>query len=188
MKLFVLIFVFALFLALTGCGNTVLAGGDPVADAKNTLTAAAITPSPTATSIPNQKAIVVLINDTLEKGLDPLSKTLDADYQVVDIYFIGDANGYLITFRVDVRCTCVNNTNCCTTERTFVVIANTLKAVREKIINQMPPTVANVQVSCFDHYRQIGTAVVSWGDLVSYFTEKISGDQLGSRVFILPGQ
>jgi hypothetical protein len=161
--------------------------------AQQTIAAASFTPKvvyyPTpslSTPDPRANIIVSKLNESLSLTIDPLSASLDARYQVVDVSFLNNnTNQPLITLAISVRCECVNNSNCCTPERTFIAIVDAMKATHEVIYTQVPTTVIQVQVSCFEHSRQIGTAIVGWSDLIEYFRGTTNGYQLGNRVMIL---
>lgn len=155
--------------------------------AVQTLTAAAYTPTATSTPDPDESAIVILLNRGLSETIDPLSQTIDARYQVVDASFPTGADGIPTSFRIDVRCECISAANCCTPERTFVVTTTAMKVVAEKIARQVPVTVANLQIACFDHASQSGLMIANWEDVVAYFTGAINGFQLGARVVKLAG-
>lgn len=174
--------VLALCLTLAGCTGD---GGMPTIPPKDlTMIAATVVPPPTAIPISPEMAIVLLTNDALERFTDPLAKTLDADYLVLDVHFAASADGQLVLFLIKARCQCANNTNCCMLERTFVVVVNAMKAVHGKISGYIPANVDKVQVSCLDRSRPLGMVEASWNDLESFFTEAISGGQFGSRVQI----
>jgi hypothetical protein len=85
--------------------------------------------------------------------------------------------------RVDVRCECAINGQCCIPERTFVVTIASLKKRGEKILEQVPGTVNELKVVCYDHLTQVGVMSASWMDIKGYFLEQINGYQLGSRVY-----
>lgn len=170
---------------LVACGNSLTP--EQLTMAVQTLTAAAYTPTATSTPDPDESAIVILLNRGLAETIDPLSQTMDARYQVVDASFPASADGIPTSFRIDVRCECISAANCCTPERTFVILTAAMKAVVEKIARQVPLTVANLQVTCFDRTAQSGLMIANWNDMVAYFTGTINGFQLGARVTKLPG-
>jgi hypothetical protein len=189
MKRFVLVLVGVLFLALAGCMGTTESPSVHATNANNTLTAVYTTPSPTGTPVPNNKVLIQVLNTTLgtDVVLDDLSKALDAHYEVMDIRFI-PPDGELFIVQIYVRCICIKNDNCCTTERTFIIIANTMRAANEQIIGRIPDTVLEVNVFCLaNNDVSIGMARVNWEDLKSYITNgSVGGYQLGIRTGFTP--
>jgi hypothetical protein len=192
MKRFVVVFVGTLFILLTGflagCGIVPTTSPEThTTNAYGTLTAIVITPSPTATSVPNENAIIQVLNTALEnnKVVDDLSKAIDAYYQAMDIRFSKNLAGELTSLQIDMRCICVKNTACCTSERTFVVLANAMKAANKQIIERMPSTIQDVQIWCYNGEQPIGIIMVLWSDLQGYIaTDTVGGYQLGSRIMI----
>ncbi len=183
MKRLVLPALCFVLLALAGCGDDLSTA--QMANAVKTLTATVLPPTYTPTPDPDESAIVILLNRGLDQTIDPLSQTIDARYQVLDASFPLGADQVSSTFRIDVRCECINGASCCTLERTFIVLTNAMKLGVEKIAKQVPPTVTDVQVVSLDRNTQIGVMVVSWRDLWDYFRGAINGFQLGSRVITL---
>ena len=182
MQRFLNVIVLTIFLALAACS-----GGLPTASPQQMTAAAAPTPEPpTAVPIPPEKAIVLLANDALERLADPLSQTVDANYQVLDVHLAPSADGLTMTLAIEARCECVNNTNCCSLQRTFVVVANAMKAAHGKIRAYIPVNIGKVRISCRDHTRDLGVAESIWADMDAYFTEVITGSQFGNRVIFSP--
>jgi len=64
----------------------------------------------------------------------------------------------------------------------FVVTMAAMKNRADKIIEQVPGTVSEVRVVCFDHGTQIGIMYAWWTDVKGYLLDQINGYQLGSRV------
>ncbi len=185
MKRLVLPILFFIFFALVSCSDDLSTA--QMENAVKTLTATVLPPTFTSTPDPDESAIVMLLNRGLEQTTDPLSQTIDARYQVLDASFPLGADQVPSTFRIDVRCECVNGTSCCTLERTFIVLTQAMKPGIAKIAQQVPATVMDTQVVSLDHSTQIGMIVVSWRDLLDYFRGAINGFQLGSRVITLKG-
>lgn len=92
-----------------------------------------MTPTITATHIPNAMAMVEKINSILNNDtvVDDLSKAIDAHYQVMNIHF-EPAGSTVIIFQLDVLCICVQSANCFVPERTFVVLAHAMKVLGKK--------------------------------------------------------
>ena len=183
MRRMVAAFSLVLLLALVACVASELSTAQ-MASAVQTLTATVLPPTVTPTPDPDESTIVLLLNHGLEQTADPLSQTVDARYQVIDVSFPLDINNKASTFLIEVRCECVNG-YCCTAERTFVIFVNAMQSVADKIARQIPGTVTNMQVSCLEHTSSIGIVFVAWNDMAEYLTGKINGFQLGGRVIKL---
>jgi hypothetical protein len=188
MKRFVLVLVGALFLALAGCGE--ITTEQAVAGAQQTIEVASLVPTATPTPVINEMAMIEKINANLseEKVVDSLSRTVDAIYQVTNISFdLG--GGTAIIFQIDIMCTCVRNQNCCVPERMFVVLVHAMKATGNQIIQNVPTTIQEVNISCFHGTYMIGIAHVSWENLQNYLVasdNQIGGYQLGGQVVVTP--
>ena len=175
-------FALTIFLALAACG-----GGLPTASpAEMTLAALPTQPPDTPIPIPPEKAIVMLTNDALDRLADPLSQTVDANYQALDVHFAPSADGLTMTLNIDARCECANNANCCSLQRTFVVVTNAMKTVHGKIKAYIPINMGKVRMACRDHSRDLGVAEANWTDMDNYFSEAITGSQFGNRVTFFP--
>lgn len=183
MRRMIVAFSFVLLLVLVACVASDLSTAQ-MASAVQTLTATVLPPTVTPTPDPDESTIVLLLNHGLEQTADPLSQTVDARYQVIDVSFPLDINNKASTFLINVRCECVNG-SCCTAERTFVVFVNAMKSVVDKVARHVPGTVTNMQVSCLEHTSSIGMVLVGWNDMADYLTGKINGFQLGGRVIKL---
>lgn len=152
-------------------------------DAILTLTATVMTPTITATPIPNTARLVEILNRNLV-GADPLADTVDARYSVLDVQFAADAEHNLVTLKVNVECECVYS-SCCSTERTFVQLMHAMVAkpkTMDEIRAQIPATIVEVQVAAFDHMQPRGTILVQWADVLLYAAGQINGNQLGARI------
>ena len=180
-RLFPAILLFLLLL-LNACGNTPMdissAQGTAVGQ---TQTAIMWTPTITPTPDPNESKIVEWLNDDLSSA-DALEKTLDANYQAVDVSFPFMPGSSPTVFRVDIRCECAVNTPCCSPERMFVVTIAAMKNRADKIIGQVPGSISQVKVVCFDHANLVGVMFALWADVKGYLLDEINGYQLGSRV------
>ena len=172
-----------LFILLNACGND--PPGVPPAQGTavgQTQTAAVWTPTITSTPDPNEAKIVEWLNEELS-GADPLQKTLEANYQAVDVFFPWVSSGLSTVFRLDIRCECTINMQCCIPERMFILTMGAMKNRHEKIIEQVPNNVSEVRVVCYDHGTQIGVMFAWWADVKGYLLDQLNGYQLGSRVY-----
>lgn len=182
MKRVLFVFPIVLFILLNACAGDVTVIAPPVGTAvAETQTASIWTPTISPTPDPNESKIVEWLNAELSNA-DSLEQTIDARYQVVDVSFPA-INGLASVIRVDVRCECAMNGQCCMPERMFVVTIGSFKKRADKILEQVPGTVNELKVVCYDHVTQVGVMSASWMDVKSYFLEQLNGYQLGSRVY-----
>lgn len=147
-----------------------------------TQTAAVWTPTITSTPDPNESKIVEWLNAELS-SVDALEQILDASYQVQDVLFPPAASGSSIVFRVDIRCQCAVNTQCCVPERAFVTTLSAMKNRADKIVVQVPGNVSELKVVCFNNGQYIAVVAALWQDVKSYLLKEINGYQFGSRVY-----
>lgn len=147
----------------------------------HTQTATMWTPLPTATPDPDEAKIVEWMNEGL-LAADPLERTIDAQYQVMDASFPYGPTSAMI-FRVDMRCECPSNAQCCVPERMFVIAMRAIRRHKDDIIGQVPGNATEVHLVCYNHKTPIGVMVARWADVKSYLQENINGFQLGSRVY-----
>ena len=184
MKRFISIVPVLLFMLLNACADASVSAISPDVGTAvgQTQTAAMWTPTITFTPDPDEPKIVEWLNEALAEA-DPLEKTLDASYRAVDVSFPFIAGGPSTVFRVDIRCECAVNTQCCIPERMFVLSMQAMKKRADKIIEQVPGSVSDVRVVCFDHGTQIGVMFAWWTDVKAYLLDQINGYQLGARVY-----
>jgi hypothetical protein len=116
-------------------------------------------------------------------GADALEQILDASYQVQDVLFPPASSGTSIVFRVDIRCQCAVNTQCCVPERIFVTALSAMKNRADKIVEQVPPNVSELKVVCFYNGQYIAVVAALWQDVRDYLLKQINGYQFGSRVY-----
>jgi hypothetical protein len=183
MKRFLFAIPFLLFIFLNACGNTDLEISPVVGTAVGeTQTAAIWTPTITSTPDPNESKIVEWLNAELASA-DSLEQILDASYQVQDVLFPPAASGSSIVFRVDIRCQCAVNTQCCVPERIFVATLSAMKNRADKIVGQAPANVSELKVVCFNNGLNIAVMAALWQDTKGYLLQEINGYQFGSRVY-----
>jgi hypothetical protein len=85
------------------------------------------------------------------------------------------------------RCECAGTSSCCIPERMFIVLTTAMKIEMQRIIRQVPDTVSNLRVGCFEHANQIGIIIANWEDMVGYLRGSINGFQLGARIIKYDG-
>jgi hypothetical protein len=183
MKRLLLIVPVVFITLLNACGNVPAAIPAEIGTAliqTQTATMWTVTVSPTVD--PNEANIVEWLNAEFSDA-DSLERTLDAQYQAVDMFFPTSLNGSTLLFRVDVRCTCTRVTACCTPERIFVATLRAMKNRQEKIMQQMPGNLSEIKVVCFEGWNYIGAMSAGWSDARGYMLGELSGFQLGARVF-----
>ena len=183
MKRFLFVIPFVLFVLLNACGNPAT-GIPPVVGTAvgSTQTAFIWTPTLTSTPDPNESKIVEWLNAELASG-DALEQMLDASYQVQDVLFPFALSGSSMVFRVDIRCQCAVNTQCCVPERIFVATLLAMKNRADKIFEQVPGNVSELKVVCFNSGLNIAVIGASWQDVRAYLQTEINGYQFGSRVY-----
>jgi len=67
------------------------------------------------------------------------------------------------------------------------VLTSAMRAEMQRIIRQVPGTVANLRVDCHDHATRIGMIMVAWDDMLGYLRGSINGFQLGARIVKFDG-
>jgi hypothetical protein len=171
-----------LLMLLNACDTTTTAiSPDTGTAVAYTQTAAMWTPPPTSTPDPNESDIVDWLNEGLSK-MDPLERTIDAHYQILDVSFLMGPTGPTI-FRMDIRCECVSNTRCCVPERMFVITMDVMKRHGNNIIKEVPGNTVEVHLFCYNQQTLIGIMAARWADVKDHLQDKINGFQLGSRVY-----
>jgi len=168
---------------LTACGSEGLTSSDMTA-AVQTMTATVMTPTITPTPAPNTNKIVLLLNEAV-RGVDPLAEMIDASFVVTDAVFIPNDMGKLTTLEIRIHCTCIRDIVCCTPGRTFVTLINALWTQFEKIGPEIPDTITELHVACYEDNFQEAMVIVGWRDVLAYIREEINGYQFSERVNIL---
>lgn len=174
--------VILLFLINSCAGPTATISPQQGTAVGQTQTASMWTLTFTASPDPPENKIVEWLNGGLANA-DPLEQTLDARYLVTGVSFPFAPGSSAQTFRVDLRCECSSNTNCCVPERMFVVLMMALKGEKDKIIKQVPTNVGVIKVICYDHTSQINVIGADWTEVKGYLEDKVSGYELGSHVY-----
>ena len=173
-----------LFIFLNACANSSASAISPNVGTNVAQTQTATMWTPTITPIPNPNTskIVEWLNQSfLER--DALEQSLDAKYQARDAFFPGAPSTAPTVFRVDIRCDCAFGTQCCVPERMFVLTMLALKGRADKILEQVPNSVNEVKLVCFNHDIQGEVLAASWVNVRAYLLDQINGTQLGSRVY-----
>ena len=181
MKRFLPVIPFVLLLFMNACGDNPLVISTAQWEAMiRTQTATMWTPAPTPTFNPNISVMVNWLNADLVSSINALRSSMDATYSVSSITF---QNHSPMTFRIDVKCICMNDADCCLPERTFVVILEALKRNSPTAVAQVPPDVTQMMVVCFNqHNAQVGAITVSWQAAKEYLQGYKSGYELGAQV------
>jgi hypothetical protein len=137
---------------------------------------------PTPTFNPNIPNMVNWLNDFLSTA-NPLGWTLDAEYHVTNISFAPVPNSVGSIFQVDVGCICMNSSECCIPERTFVVIVDSIKGYPDDFGAQVPSDTTYLRVVCSEHpsKKKIGSVTAPWLDVEAYLHGYVSGYQLAVR-------
>lgn len=183
MKRLLLVAPLGLFLLLHAC-LSVPAVIPPAIGTAVAQTQTAVMWTPTITPIPNpdEQMLVQWLNEVLTAA-DPLEQALDASSQVEDIAFPPITDTASLRLVVRVRCTCARDLDCCSLERMFVLTINAMKKKAGKVLDQVPPNVAEVWIVCHNHGTEIGVMNAWWGDVKDYLLDNINANMLSSRVF-----
>lgn len=184
MKRLLAILPIFLLILLNACADASASAIAPDIGTKvaQTQTASMWTPTITPIPDPNEPKIVEWLNEGLSAA-DPLERSLVANYQARDVFFPAAAGSPPTVFRVDIRCDCAFSTQCCVPEQMFVLTMLAMKNRTDKIIEQVPNSVSEVKVVCFNHEVQFAVLAASWSDARGYLLDQINGYQLGSRVY-----
>ncbi|MGB7875720.1 MAG: hypothetical protein WBL25_15165 [Anaerolineales bacterium] len=194
MKKFAAWVIFVTLILLNACGNVAIITDDIPPEVgthvAETQTAAMWTPTPTkpsATPVPDFVKIINALNGFI-KNHDPLGEAVDARFYITDLGFYETGSPLTkTTLWVIVECEYIQHSSC-TTERAFVLVMAAFRNEKTwKAINEfIPSTLINLQVIARNHRQYIGTANLSWNDVVNYVNNKITHEQLGNRISITP--
>lgn len=186
MRRFLLVMPVFLFVLLSACSGV---DAKMVQLVSQTLTATMWTPIPvtsTPSAVPKEAMMLNTLNEEFRKVSDPLERTFDAVFSVVDIGFDQSGNPLSTkTLRIHIQCDWILKSSC-TEQRAFVVFARVFKGMkpkpRKKITEQVPETVSIVQIKAFSHGSQLGIVEIGWRDLLLFANDDITGEQLAARV------
>jgi hypothetical protein len=195
LKWFPLLIFITLLVLFFAFGKPLESGSTSQAQATVTTTATLWVPtsalSPTAdTAMPN---IFYNLNMSIE-DMERLTKFNElehingASYQIVHVEFRPE-NGVPSIFQVDVRCECARNDQCCSSTQTFVVTMAAMDAVNyeQLLLNDVPASVRDLEVWCYDHASLDEVLSVPWVDVVSFLQDNLEGFKLWSKVTHVPG-
>ena len=179
------ILVILVFTACTAApANTNTVSPDALTSAVQTIEATLQSPTPSTTPETDTRSIIDLLNGVII-GSDPLSETVEAKFDVLDIRLpVDPTSKQVVTMEIDVECEWIFSDSC-TPEKGFVNLMHGFaadKKIMEKIRAQVPPTVKTLEVVTFDHRIMNGRIRVQWQDVVDFVAGKINGNQLGSRI------
>lgn len=187
MKRLLLIVPFVLLLLLNACGSdppTSAASSGAWTAIIGSQTATMWTITPTQTNNPYVPAMVSWLNIDLLSS-NSLGSTIDAQYIVNNITFpnLPNSSSPEFIFRIEVGCSCMNTGDCCTPERTFITIVETMKKFSTSF-PPIPPGVTQMMVVCSNQQTksQIGAIVASWQNVSSYLWGPLDGHQLGVQI------
>lgn len=184
MKRFLVVIPILLLLLINSCGEMpgTISPQDGTAVGQ-TQTASVWTPTITPSPNPPENKIVEWFNAELTKADQPedeLEKTLDAHYLVTGVSFPFAPGSSAQIFRVDIRCECSSNSNCCVPERMFVVLMKAMKG-NDKIAKNVPSNVGVIKVLCYDHTTQNFVIGADWTQVKGYLDGDVSGYELGAQ-------
>jgi hypothetical protein len=140
-----------------------------------TAVAAQLAASPTPESItistltPELSNMVSAINTDLSAA-SPLGWIMVAQYYVIDVTFDAIPKKTDWTAQVHVGCVCMNSTNCCIPERTFVVVVESMRRNFGYVPLMAFDGVGEFRVICSDlkAKEEIGTVSAPWSEVKAY--------------------
>jgi hypothetical protein len=117
------------------------------------------------------------------KNAQELEYEIGAEYDIVDAELMHENNLPNQVLEVRVNCFChADSRDCCSPERTFVIVMRRMEEFRDSILWMVPDTVAELRVYCMDHDNRVGTLEADWADVLNYLSGRISAKQFGIRV------
>jgi len=165
-------------------------------DIQPTSASAASTPQPTSGPLPTVDTRVRSIYYDLNMAIEDMERSTKfsmlehingASYQVVYVGFQPEG-GVPTTLQVNTRCECAGNAQCCNTMHTFVITMQAMDEVIHSgnyspaILNEIPSTLTEMEVQCFDHTNFLGKMTMPWSDVVSFFQGNLDAFRLWSEV------
>ena len=155
-------------------------------DFKNGGASAAVTtaqpPSgPLPTVDPRVRSIFYYLNMSIEDmerstKFNMLEHINGASYQVVYVGFQPE-NGIPTTLQVNTRCECAGNAQCCSPLHTLMI---TMQAMDDGIyepliLSEVPSSVTEMEVQCFDHTNFSGSMTMPWSDVITFLQSDLEG-------------
>jgi hypothetical protein len=136
-----------------------------------------------STNIPEIDNMISIINADLSNA-SPLGWIMDAQYYMIDVTFQDTPKKTDLIALVHVDCMCMNSTNCCIPERTFVVVVESMRKNYANVPLSAFERVGEFRVVCSDLKTKIEIGVVSasWNEVKAYL-ENPNGNkhQLGGH-------
>ena len=146
----------------------------------STQTATMWTPTVTPTFHSDVSRILKLLNEGLPQ--DDLEMAIDARYTAVDVWFPYKLDTSSRIFHIEIRCECVTNSQCCTSQHMFVLAMRALQYRADDIMEQVPENVIRVDVACFQNSRALGVLSAPWSEVKEYIKSNLDGYILGWHV------
>jgi hypothetical protein len=150
---------------------------DRIKNAVASQLAASVTPEARSVAIstltPELSNMVTAINTDLSTT-SPLGWIMDVQYYVIDVTFETIPRKTDWTALVHVDCVCMNNTNCCVPERTFVVVIESMRKNRDHVPLLAFEGVGEFRVICSDLKTKddIGTMSAPWNEVQAYILDR----------------
>ena len=131
------------------------------------------------TAMPQSQRIQNLMNNRLNIGrLDQLEESLVGKYEVIGVDF-----PYGTYFQVNMNCQCADgSSNCCDPERMFFITLQRMSQARDQILADVPATVQNLDVVCYDHNLAFAVVIAPWDKVKEFLNGVISAADLSTSV------
>jgi hypothetical protein len=141
----------------------------------------------TSTTIPTEDSVITAMIKSLNYDLatiSPLGSVMDAQYYVIDVLFLDIPNTSERNIQVNVKCTCMNDTDCCLPERTFVMIVESMRRNNSHNTLQSYGIFREFTVVCSNQQtgQPIKPMTVAWKDVKGYLTDPGRAYELGGHV------
>ena len=129
------------------------------------------------------------MNVALIGAADPLAETIGTSFRVIDAEVMTEPpNNLSAVLLIEMECHWVYSDSC-TPEEAFIALMNAIRTnqeVKDRITENIPPTVHTLQMVSFNDMIREGMIIVAWQHVVDYMNENINGTQLGARIVRMP--
>ena len=130
------------------------------------------------TAMPQSQRIQNLMNNRLNVGrLDQLEESLVGKYDVIGVDF-----PYGTYFQVNMNCQCAEGSKCCDPRRMFYVAVLRMSQAKDQILADVPSTVQNLDVVCYDHNFAFSVVIAPWDKVREFLNGTISAADLSASI------
>jgi hypothetical protein len=110
------------------------------------------------TAMPQSQRVQNLLNNRLDYDkFDQLEDSLVGKYEVIGVDF-----PYGTYFQVNMNCQCAEGSKCCDPRRMFFVAVERMSLAKDQILADVPPTVQNMDVVCYNNNLAFAVMIVPW--------------------------